>query len=129
MVPGRVNNLPFSHHRTRPSATSPQLKKPSATGKTVPLNCCPINAPRDAARAVRTKVWNDDAAPATWPKGVIAIDEKFEPINPIIAILPVSSTMKIGSEVGTKVAASNCKPPSAIKVSRAVCDTRRAPKR
>ena len=100
MVPGRVNSLPFSHHRTRPSATSPQQKKPSATGKTVPSNCCPIKAPSDAARTVRTNVWNDDAAPATWPKGVIAIDEKFEPINPIIAMLPVSNIRKIGKDVG-----------------------------
>ena len=82
-----------------------------------------------AASTVRTNVWKDEAAPATWPKGDIAMDEKLEPIKPTIAILPVNKVRKIGKDVGAKRAASNCNAPIAINVSNAVCDTRRAPKR
>jgi len=88
-----------------------------------------MNAPSDAARTVRTNVWNDDAAPATWPNGVMAIDEKLEPMKPIMAILAVISARKIGNDVGAICVASNCNAPNKMKVSRAVCDTRRAPKR
>ena len=78
---------------------------------------------------MRTNVWKDEAAPATWPKGDIAMDEKLEPIKPTIAILPVNKIRKIGKDVGAKRAASNCSAPNVINVSSAVCDTRRAPKR
>jgi hypothetical protein len=44
-------------------------------------------------------------------------------------MLPVSNIRKIGKDVGANLAASNCNAPKAIKVNKAVCETRRAPKR
>ena len=73
--------------------------------------------------------WTDDAVPARWPNGSIAIELKFDPIQPNCSMAAANS--------GTKTKSGNC-PNSettnqivvtAKKPTRAPCDSRRMPKR
>ncbi len=69
-------------------------QKPAASGVIVPSKSWPIAAPITPPPSVCMKPCTDDAVPATWPSGSMAIELKFDPIQPNCSIAAANSGTK-----------------------------------
>ena len=68
---------------------------PRASGATDPLNCWPIRKPSVEPAVVEMKPWAEDAVPAIWPIGSIAIAPKLPAIRPKQNMVRPCNTAKV----------------------------------
>jgi len=108
---------------------SPQHSDPAASGSSVPLNCRPMRAPRNAPLKVEIKPCSDAPMPATEATGSIAIAPKLDSDSAKHAMVADWKTTNSHRCSTPRAATSECRPVMTRYVSSAVCEIRRMPKR